>query len=520
MYVSLKGIISRKGINYMKGQIKGGAIVSYFNIVLNMAISMFFTPFLISSLGASEYGVYKIVQSFSGQLSIMSFGISILIVRNLVYYEEKKQRDEKENFLFFALLASYILCVAILAVGAVMFFMIDGMYQNSLTAEELIIAKKLFVLLILNIALTVICDSYLGIIRAHEQFVIAYGFQTLKLVMRISIMIILLNAGVKSVGIVLADCLVSAIMWILSAIYGRHVLKEKPKFHYWDKALIFQCISFSAAIFLQAIVNQVNQNLDNVILGIMTNARTVTMYSLSLSLFTSFNSMVSVVGGLFTPKATRLVAQNADGDRLTDFVVRPGRVQLMLAGLAISGFILFGRNFIYIWVGDTYQEVYFLTILLLISSVIPLVETVTTSILDALLKRMGRSVILIAMCMINIIVSVVLIRKIGYWGAAIGTAISFIVGHGILLNIYLKRVASLKIKKMFSGIVNRIFPAIVLATVVGIPVSFLPNTMVGFLLKVCIYCMIYLVIMYFIGMNTSERDLCRSFVTIINKRKR
>lgn len=501
----------------MKSQIKGGAIVSYLNIVLNMAISIFFTPFLISSLGSSEYGVYRIVQSFSGQLSIMSFGIATLIIRNLVYFEEKKQQTEKENFLFFALFASYILCAAILAVGGVMYFMIDGMYRNSLSAAELVIAKKLFVLLILNIALTVISDSHLGIVKAHEQFVVAHGFQTFKLVLRIAMMVLLLNMGAKSVGIVMADCLVSFLVWIGAMLYGRVFLHEIPRFHYWDKTLIIQCVSFSAAIFLQAIVNQVNQNLDNVILGMMTSASIVTMYSLALSLFTSFNSIVSVVGGLFTPRATRLVAQNASGDSLTEFVVKPGRMQLMLVGLAISGFVLFGRNFIHIWVGDEYQEVYLLTIVLLVPAVIPLIETVTTSILDALMKRMGRSIILIVMCVINVVVSVFLIKRIGYWGAAIGTATSFIVGHGVLLNLYLKRVADLKIGQIFRGILHKILLAIFVAMVIGIPISWLPNTVYGFLIKVGTYCLVYFSVMYMLGMNNYERGI---FLNVLKRRKR
>ena len=44
-----------------------------------MLISLFFTPFLISSLGDAEYGIYRIVQSFAGSLSIMTFGIGTLV---------------------------------------------------------------------------------------------------------------------------------------------------------------------------------------------------------------------------------------------------------------------------------------------------------------------------------------------------------------------------------------------------------------------------------------------------------
>lgn len=496
----------------MKNQIKGGAIVSYFNILLNMGISIFFTPFLISSLGVSEYGVYRIVQSFSGQLSIMSFGVATLIVRNLVFYETKKQKEEKENFLFFALVVTYLLAMVVLAIGTIMFFMLDGLYSKSMLPEELMIAKKLFILLIFNIAITIICDAYIGIIKAHERFVIAHGSQTLKLIVRIVAMIILLNIGVGSVGIVLADCMVSISIWFVVMLYGRVVLKERARFHYVDKKLIFQSAVFSAAIFLQAIVNQVNQNLDNVILGILTNTATVAMYSLALSLFTAFNSLVSVIGSLFTPKATRLVAENADGEKLTDFVIKPGRIQLMMAGLAITGFVLFGKNFIYIWVGEEYQEIYWVTIVLLIPATLPLIESVCTSILDALLKRMGCSIILLAMCVINVAVSIVLVKRIGYMGAAVGTASSYVVGYGIMLNLYIKKVVNLNIKRMFRDIFQNILKGISLSIIVGIPIALLPNTVIGFIIKVSMYCLVYGISMYLISMNSLEKKIIKNIL--------
>ena len=75
-------------------QIKVGSIIAYLNLFLHLIISVFLTPFLIKNLGQSEYGVYKIIQSFSAQLGIMSFGISTLVARNIVFFNEKKEQKE------------------------------------------------------------------------------------------------------------------------------------------------------------------------------------------------------------------------------------------------------------------------------------------------------------------------------------------------------------------------------------------------------------------------------------------
>ena len=79
----------------MKSQVIAGSIISYLNIIINMIISVFLTPFIIRHLGASEYGVYKIISSFSAQLGIVTFGIAALVTRNVVFYNTRKEIKEK-----------------------------------------------------------------------------------------------------------------------------------------------------------------------------------------------------------------------------------------------------------------------------------------------------------------------------------------------------------------------------------------------------------------------------------------
>ena len=59
---------------------------------------------------------------------------------------------------------------------------------------------------------------------------------------------------------------------------------------------------------------------------------------------------------------------------------------------------------------------------------IPLVQNVCLSILDAKLKRLFRSATLVIMAVINVILSIILVRFMGFWGAALGTVISLLVG--------------------------------------------------------------------------------------------
>lgn len=502
----------------MKNQIRIGSIISYVNIMINMVISVFLTPFIISHLGSSEYGVYKIISSFSAQLGIVTFGIAALVARNVVFYDTRKEIKEKENFLFMARVESIILALLVFIIGYVLYCTIDPLYANSLTTEEIGLAKRLFWFLVANIAANILCDSFTGTLKAHEKFIVCNLITTVRYVARLVSLIVLLRIGIGSIGIVATDLTISIVVLLVSLLYSRFVLKERARFHYFDKEMFRTGILFSLAVFLQAVINQFNNNLDNIILGAMEGSSVVTIYSIGLMIFSMFTTFVTVIANMYGPSATRLVAGGADGDTLTKFAIRPARIQSILALLVIVGFALVGKDFIYLWLGNEFADVYKITLILIIPALLPLVESITNTILDAMLKRLTRSLILIAMCAINFGLSIFLIRQIGYIGAAYGTAFSLIIGHGIIMNIYLHKNIGLNIPALFAGVFKGILLCAIATLIVGSLVSLLPVGWMWLILKIIIVVLIYMVFLYLFGISRDERKIVNNYINKMTHR--
>lgn len=496
----------------MKNQIRVGSIISYINILINMIISVFLTPFIICHLGSSQYGVYKIISSFSAQLGIITFGIASLVARNVVFYNTKKEIKEKENFLFMARVESLILAIVVFLIGFILFWSIEPLYSKSLTIEEINLAKRLFWFLVANIATNILCDSFTGTIKAHERFIVCNLITTARYIIRLLSLVVLLCVGVGAIGIVASDLVISLIVLVVSLLYSRFVLKERAKFYYFDKEMFKTGILFSFAVFLQAVINQFNNNLDNVILGAMEGSSVVTIYSIGLLIFTTFTSFVTVVANMYGPSATKLVANGANGDELTRFSIKPARVQSILALLVIVGFALVGRDFIFLWLGDEFIDVYKITLILIIPALLPLVESITNTILDAMLKRLTRSLILLAMCLINFGVSVFLIHHIGYIGAAFGTAFSLIIGHGVIMNVYLHKKIGLNIPYLLKGVFKGILLCALATLVIGSLVALLPVGWLWLILKILIIISIYFGLIYLFGINSDEKRVINDYI--------
>ena len=499
----------------MKEQKKLGIAVSYLNLFLNMFINVFFTPFLISSLGDAEYGVYRIINSFAGQLSIMTFGMAALVTRNIVFFDAKEQKKEKENFLAMALIISVIMSVAVLVIGYFMFQGVDRIFENSFSMQEISVAKQLIILFVANVSVLVLTDCFSGMLTGHERFLEFNLIKTLKLGLRILTLVILLNCGFGSVAIVATDLVLSITVLIFDVLYGIFVLKERIHFYYFDKVLFKSSMLFSLAIFLQAIISQINQNVDGMILGIMTDPKTVAVYSIALTVYTTYNCIPTVITSVFSPYVTRMIAKEASSEQLSKFVSDIGRYQLIVCGAIISGFILFGEEFIGVWVGNTYLPAYEITLILIIPVTIPLIQNGCNVILDAKLKRMGRSIILGVMALLNVLISVVLIRKMGYIGAAYGTALSLLIGNVIIMNIYLSASIGLKITKIFKDIFHKILPCIVISSIICIPIRWfeaIDNSWISLCMKLVIFLIIYSIIIYKFGMNKEEKNTVKNIL--------
>ena len=74
-------------------QRRWGAILSYVNIVATVVVGLLYTPIMLRLLGQSEYGLYSLIGSVVGYLSVLDMGLGNTIVR----YTAKNRVDGTEQ---------------------------------------------------------------------------------------------------------------------------------------------------------------------------------------------------------------------------------------------------------------------------------------------------------------------------------------------------------------------------------------------------------------------------------------
>lgn len=131
---------------------------------------------------------------------------------------------------------------------------------------------------------------------------------------------------------------------------------------------------FTFFIFLNQIIDQINWSLDKFLLGRFAGTTAVAVYGVGGQINTLYLQFSSSVSNVFVPKVNRIVAETNDDEQLTKLFTKVGRIQFMVLGLILSGFVFLGTPFVKLWAGSEYSESYVVTLLLIIPVTVPLIQ--------------------------------------------------------------------------------------------------------------------------------------------------
>jgi O-antigen/teichoic acid export membrane protein len=243
---------------------------------------------------------------------------------------------------------------------------------------------------------------------------------------------------------------------------------------------------------IASLVNQVNSNLDNIVVGAYLGSVEVAVYSTALTIFNMFSQIGSSVSSVMLPKVISLLKC---GDVIIeDYVVKIGRIQFMLVGAALGAFIVLGKPFISLWMGDTFSDAYYITIILMIPAVFEICINVCLAVLRATNKLKYRTVVLVLMLVFNAFVTIAGVPKWGYFVAAIGTALSYVLGHVVSMGFYYRKEFGFHPIRAYRRIFSRTWICVLLSSVAALFTTFaFVSSLTKFLVGAIVFVLVYTV---------------------------
>ena len=301
---------------------------------------------------------------------------------------------------------------------------IRGIFGTGLTESEYATAKVLMGLLIINLAMTFPNCVFNCSITAHEKFLFQKLLILLQNLFSPFLTLPLLIMGYGSIGMVSVTTFLTFVLLISNMFYCFRKLHIRFAFRGLQLSLLKEMWVFTFFIFLNQIIDQINWSVDKFLLGRFAGTTAVAVYGVGGQINTLYLQFSSSVSNVFVPKVNRIVAETNDNDQLTKLFTKVGRIQFMVLGLILSGFIFFGVPFVKIWAGTEYGASYAVALLLIIPVTVPLIQNLGIEIQRAKNMHKARAVVYLAIAIANIFISIPLIKLMGPAGAALGTLIA------------------------------------------------------------------------------------------------
>lgn len=487
-------------------------------IFLHIITGLLYTPFMLRCLGQNEYGLYSLVASIITYLTLLDFGFGSAIVR----YTAKIRAvgTKTQEWELYGMFASAYVVIGVLAAigGFVLYANVDNMFDHTMADSDLHQAKVMMALMTANLALTFPLSIFGSIVTAYERFIFVRSVSIIRILLSTAVLVTVLALGFKAIALVVVQTVFSIATLLLNLWYCRQKLKVKIRIRHFNLPLLKEIMIFSWWNFVGAIVDRIYWGTGQFVLGAVSGTVAVAIFSLAVSLQSMYMSMSTSLSGVLLPRLTSMVARNADNKQISDLFLRTGRLQFAVLALILSGFIVFGHDFILLWAGADYNESYFIALIFFTALICPLIQNVGISILQARGQQKFRSMCYFFIAVVSLAAQIWLGRSWGAIGCAVAIGITLFVGQWVIMNIYYAKRQHLAIVEFWREIGRMAIIPILFATIGIIARYFVDITSWGMLGGgIVVFTVLYIPAFYRFSLNTYERGLFRApFVRVQN----
>lgn len=499
-------------------QLKAGVVLNYVVIILNTVVGLLYTPYMLRMMGQSEYGLYSLVASVIAYLTVLDLGFGNAIVRYTAKFRaEKKTEEQYEMFGMFFLLYLVIGIIAF-GIGLGLYFNVGTLFGNTMTAVELDRARIMMLLLVANLAFTFPMSIWGSIIQAYEDFVFQKSLNIFRIILNTAVMICLLHFGYKAVAMVVVQTIFNVLTLVLNFIYCRRKLNIHIyfRFKHFHWGFLKEVAIYSFWIFLNAIMDRVYWSTGQFVLGAIVGTAAVAVFAIAIQLEGMYMQFSTAISSVFLPKVTAMVATNRSRKEISDLFIRTGRMQYIVLAYILSGFIIFGRQFIELWAGAGYSDAYIISLLFFIPLTVPLIQNLGITILQARNEMKFRSVLYIIIALVSLAMQIVLTRFFGGIGCAMGVSGALVVGQILIMNVYYRRRQDLDIMTFWKEISKMSIIPIVLifSSMLVIRHFFALDSWGKLILGIAAFSLVYIPLFFRFSMTDDERNL---FISMFHK---
>ena len=411
-------------------------------MVILALIGFFIMPFTVHKLGSEQYGIWAIAMTFIGYYSFLDLGLSGAVFTHMAYAFGREDHEEARNIYgaatrIFGAVALTLLVATILIAAGVYFLH----YSHS---RELAI-----VILIVGFATASTFGMRVpfGTLNAGQHFDITAWVLILTGLLRAAGTVIVLNAhyGVIALAWLTLFTAIPANAIILWRVHREFPFLRIFSWPRWNRSTSRKLFNFGGPVLIGQIADRIRFQTDTLTVSFFIGLTAVTHYTVGTTLIVYYMDGIDAIVGVMMPMLSmqKSVSDHAGFERS---YFSGTRVALASSAFIAFGMIAWSRDFISLWMGPAFTDVYPVIVILAIAVFLETSQATSVNALYASLHQKAYAVLNISEALCNLVLSILLARPYGMIGVAIGTLIPSLVFRGIVQPIVVQRVLNIKIR--------------------------------------------------------------------------
>ena len=417
-------------------------VMNWAAMAVNMVVPFFLTPFVVRHLGSVGYGVWILAVSTVSYLNLLDLGLRSAVVRFVSKAQAKGEGHEAASAIHAALWFRVLIASGVAVMSLVLAAAVPHFYK--IPADMMRAAQITTLLCALGVAITLVSGVFGAVLAAINRFDLLSYITMGQTLMRAAGVLLILHSGRGLVPLACWELTVLTLVAVATTVTGLIIFPHsRVRLGKPDMGVLRMIWSYSFTTFVFMIAVQIITNTDNLVVGAFLSVGAVTFYAIGGSL-TGYACQVSgALSATFTPMASNLDA-SGKFEGLQTMLIRGTQATLALALPISAGLFFRGGTFIRLWMGPQYDVVSEHVVrILMISMYLAIANGTAGSIMMATEKHKPMARWAVYEALLNLGLSIVLVKKIGLYGVAWGTAISMLYTHLAFWPRYVKKILNI-----------------------------------------------------------------------------
>lgn len=445
---------------------------NWLTMTATLAVGFFLAPYVVHRLGNVAYGVWILAVSAVNYLNLLDLGMRSSVLRYVSKGHTTQDHDGASETLSAALWVRMQIGVLVILLCAVLAALFPMLFRVPPTLAR--DAREAVVIIGITTALTLSVGVFGAVLSALNRYDLLSGVTLTQISIRVISIVSVLRAGRGIVAIALCELLAATVGNLLLVHISRRIypqLRVRLTIPRWET--LRQIWSYSWYAFLLTVAGQLGYETDNLVVGAFVSASAVTFYSIGNSLCRYTQQIVGAMTSTFTPVASTYEAARQSSS-LRALYYNGTRATMALSLPVVITLLTRGRNFISVWMGPQFAQTSGTVLMILGTALLfNLQNAPAGAIAWGIEKHKTVAKWAVPEALTNFALSIILARKFGLYGVAIGTLVPNLVTAQILWPRYVSRLVNIG----YTEVVLKVWGPVYLAALPYAIASYLTATL-------------------------------------------